>query len=474
MSRESVSGAAFERPVLEPAAIGVLLRLPGTDWLKQVSSQCESCMFAESYRRSGSLSDNGQATEWSNSPPVVRLPEGSRMNIQARSGITAAEKLLRRVIEIGPVLDAHAGEAERERHLSLPAFEAMRDADLYHMFLPRALGGLELDPVSGMKVVEAVSRYDSAAGWNLQIGVALTVLMAWLPEDGAEEISHSPFVAGAHFPIGRAVAADGGYRLTARCPFSSGCQQASWFTCQAQIYDDERPRVGPDGQPVVVWPFFRAEEGQIIDTWNTMGMRGTGSHDTVANEVFVPEHRVAWPRPLTDPCEAYSGPLYRTTVWPPVAVLAPPALGIAQAAIDFVIELGSKKKPSYFTSNLGERPVVQTQVAEAQALVGASRAYLHESLNEAYDTALRGNLLSQEEKVKVQLATIYAIRASADAVNLVCRAAGTTAIKKDFPLEKHFRDVQVITKHAYASTARYESVGQLLFGQDCDWGFFAL
>ncbi len=203
--------------------------------------------------------------------------------------------LLQKVQEIAPVLAEHAAEAERERHLSRPSFEAMRDAGLYRMWIPQDLGGYEVDPVTGMKVLEAVSAIDSAAGWNLQIGCAITILMAYLPEAGSNEVVESPYCAGGFFPLGRAVVVDGGYRLTARCSFSSGCHQASWFICQAQVFDGDTPRVDENGEPVVIWPFYRAEEGSIVDTWRTMGMRGTGSHDTVAEDVFVPEQRAARP-----------------------------------------------------------------------------------------------------------------------------------------------------------------------------------
>lgn len=302
----------------------------------------------------------------------------------------------------------------------------------------------------------------------------MTILPAWLPEAGAREVAGAPYFAGGLFPLGRAVAVDGGYRLTARCPFASGCQQASWFVCQAQVFDGEKPRFHEHEQPVVVWPFFNADEGEIVDTWHTMGMRGTGSHDIVANGVFVPAERVAYPRPLTDPHEAYGGPLYRLTVWTPVAALAAPALGIARSAIDCAADLGNTKTPNYLSKKMGQRPDAQSQVAEATALYEAGRAYLHEAVAEAFEQVREGELIDQQRKIKIQLATTYGIRAAADAVDLVCRAAGTTSIQESAPLEQCFRDVQVIARHAYASTARYESVGKLLFGHETDWAFFGL
>jgi alkylation response protein AidB-like acyl-CoA dehydrogenase len=224
----------------------------------------------------------------------------------------------------------------------------------------------------------------------------------------------------------------------------------------------------------MIWPFYRADEGQIVDTWTTMGMRGTGSHDTVADGVFVPHVRTAQPRPLADPPSDYGGPIYRMTVWVPVAVLAAPALGIAQAALDLVLDLGSTKRPNYLTQTMGERPVTQSQVAEAAAMIDAARSHLHNSLATAFESVQAGALINQEHKIRVQLATTFAVRTAADAVDLLCRAAGTTSIEQSSLLEKHFRDIQVIARHAYSSTARYESVGKLLFGQESDWGFFAL
>lgn len=411
------------------------------------------------------------------SPDESLLGEGMPVRKTATIADRAASsepELLDRALSIAPILRAHAKEAERNRKLSTPAFEAMRDAGLYRMWVPEALDGYEVDPMIGLDVIEALSAIDSAAGWNLQISAAMTILPAWLPEAGAREVAEAPYFAGGLFPLGRAEAVDGGYRLTARCPFASGCQQASWLVCQAQVFDGDKPRFHGHGQPVVVWPFFRAVEAEIVDTWRTMGMRGTGSHDVVADGIFVPAERVAHPRPLTDPPEAYGGPLYRLTVWTPVAALAAPALGIARSAINYTVELGNTKTPNYFSQKMGQRPSAQSQVAEATALYEAGRAYLHEAVREAFERVREGELIDQQRKIKIQLATTYAVRAAADAVDLVCRAAGTTSIQESAPLEQCFRDAQVVAKHAYASTARYESVGKLLFGHDTDWAFFSL
>jgi len=238
--------------------------------------------------------------------------------------------------------------------------------------------------------------------------------------------------------------------------------------------DHGQPRVGELGEPIQIVVAYPAKEADILDTWHTVGMRGTGSHDVVAKDVFIPERRTALLAPLTRPGQAFQGPLYRLTIWPSIATLAPPALGMARAAIDALLDLAKTKTPNYTRTSLRERPTVQAQVARAEALLGAGRAYLHESLREGWETAVQGQMLSLEQKMKIQLATTYAIRAAADAVDLVHEAAGTTAIRNEHRFQQHFRDVHVITQHAFASTSRYESVGKLLFGLETDWTFFAL
>ena len=393
-----------------------------------------------------------------------------------KTPVTAAS-LLENVQEIAPIIQEHAGRGEQERRLAQPVVEAMVEAGLFRMWTPHVFGGLEVEPVTAMRVFEAVARLDSAAGWNLQLSSAVTPFFAWFPDAGAEEIFRgNPDVvfSGTLFPPGHAVPVEGGYRLTGRWPFVSGCQNSAWYFGPAFIMDGGAPRVGELGEPLHIVVAYPAKEADILDTWHTVGMRGTGSHDVVATDVFIPERRTTLLVPLTRPGTAFQGPLYRLTIWPPIAALAPPALGIARAAIDALLDLGKQKTPNYMRTPLRERPTVQAQVARAEALLGAARAYLHESLREGWETAVQGQMLRLEQKMKIQLATTYAIRAAADAVELVHEVAGTTAIRNEHRFQQHFRDVHVITQHAFASTSRYESVGKLLFGLETDWTFFPL
>jgi alkylation response protein AidB-like acyl-CoA dehydrogenase len=394
------------------------------------------------------------------------------------STTTAAtvDPLLEIVRQIGPILREHSEEAEHARRLPDEVVDAMREGGLYRLWRPQVFGGLEIDPMSGIQIFEELSRLDSAAGWNVQLSCAWDPLGAWFSDDGAHEIFGDPktILGGAFFPPRRAVPVDGGYRVTGQTPFVSGAHQCGWFLGLAYIFDDNEPRLGENGGPVTLLTACPSHEAQIVDTWRTLGMCGTGSHDVVMTDVFVPERRAAPLVPLQRPGTAYDGPLYRFTIWASVAALAPIATGIARAMIDELLDLANTKTPSYTVKTLRDRSVVQSQVAQAEAKLGAARAYLHEALQQVWDGAVQGQTITPQQKVKVQLATTHAVVASAEAVDLVHAASGTSGIRNERRFQRHFRDVHTITQHGFISASRYESAGQLLLGLTTDWPFFSL
>jgi alkylation response protein AidB-like acyl-CoA dehydrogenase len=390
--------------------------------------------------------------------------------------VTTVDSLLDIVREIEPVIREHAPEAERERRLSDTVADAMRERGLYRMWRPRALGGLELNPMDAFRVLEELARIDSAAAWNLQMSCAWDTFGAWFPDDGAEEIFGYPdtTLAGAGFPPLHAVRVDGGYRVTGRQPFVSGAHHARWFMGLAHVFDGDTPRLWENGQPVtlvIAWP---RKDGVIIDTWHTLGMRGTGSHDVAIRDVFVPDLHAPFLVPWEKPGRAYQGPLYNFTIWAAVVSISLIPLGIARAALDELLALASKKTPSYTTKALRDRPVVQSQLAQAEARLGAARAYVYQTFDQIWHEAVKGQKIDMRQKAYAQLAATHAILASAEVVDLVHAAAGTTGIRNENQLQRHFRDVHTVTQHGFASASRYESAGQVLLGLPHDWPFFGL
>ena len=160
--------------------------------------------------------------------------------------------------------------------------------------------------------------------------------------------------------------------------FVSGCQQAAWFLLLCPLTDGDKPVLDEQAKPKMLFVFLSAAQVTIQDTWYTLGLRGTGSHNIEITDQFVPYRRAAALAPLEQPGSAFTGPLYRLTIWPPIALLAPPALGIARASVDDFVALARGKTPSFTGTTLADRQVVQRQVAQADAHVKAGRSFLHQ------------------------------------------------------------------------------------------------
>lgn len=411
----------------------------------------------------------------SSPPELAEIP--MRSEAEAPRAAVTADDLIVRTREIAPILRQNLEQGERERRLPRETMDAMLSAGLFRIWTPKAYGGLELDPIDALRVFEEVSTIDGAAGWNLQLSSSITPAFAWFSDACTDEVfAEGPdmVLGGTLFPPGRAVSVDGGYLLSGRWPFSSGSHHASWLIAPGIVTEGEIPRRAEHGEPEELTFCYRAEQAEILDTWDTLGLRATGSHDVVARDIFVPHHRATRFIPLQEPARAFRGGLYQLTIWPTTAALAAPALGIARAALEELRRLATRKTPAYTKSSLRERPTVQEKAARATALVNAGRAYLYDTLRAASEAVTRGGSLPLERKRDVLLATVHAIRSAADAVVLVHEVAGTSAVRNQADFQRHFRDIHVITQHAFASTSRYESIGKLLFELETDWSFFEL
>ena len=390
----------------------------------------------------------------------------------------ATESLLDRVNEIAPILREHAAEAEDNRRLSDAAYEAMYDAGLFAMTAPKTYGGLELHPVEVMRVVEAVARIDSSAAWNLSMNQGIAIYAAWLPAKGVEELFGQgiPTVAGALNPPAAARRVDGGWRITGQCPFGSGCSNAQWLAMPAVEMEGDEPKLDPQtGQPATVFGlFFRRSEAQILDTWHTLGMRGTGSADYAVRDLFVPDHMTVPVAPLANPAPAFEGPTFR--MWPLNNILCETtvSVGVAAAAVEAAVRLCRTKTPAYNATPSREQQLVQFQLGKAQARVNACRDTLHRAVTEAYDE-LEGNsaLLSVESKIRLQLAACFAAEVSAEAVRLVNDAVGVSSIRTEQPFERLFRDAHTLLQHSSKSSPRYASAGRLMLGEQNDWAWLS-
>jgi len=387
--------------------------------------------------------------------------------------LNAREDLLGAVARIRPVLEREAASAEADRRLTETAYQAMRDADLFAMLAPRAYGGLELPIVDTMDVWEAVARVDSAAAWNLVMNQSIAAFAAWLPAEGARELfgDGPTTVAGALFPPAAARRGDGGWMITGRVPFASGCQNAAWLAMPAvEVDDDGAPKIDPiTGQPTPFGAFFPRRDAEVLDTWHTVGMRGTGSADIAVHDLFVPDRRTLPVAPLSNPAPGFEGPLYRMMPWPAILGEATVSVGVAAAAVVAAIGLAATKTPAYQATPLRDQQLAQHLAGKAMARVNAARDTLHSAAQEGYDEAATGQLLSSATKIRLQVAVCFAAEVCAEAVRLVDDLVGASSIRLGQPFERHFRDAHTLTQHSSKSTPRYASAGRLLFGLENDW-----
>jgi indole-3-acetate monooxygenase len=380
--------------------------------------------------------------------------------------------LLRTVEHIRPIIEEFAAQSETDRRVPEQTYSAMFDSGLFGMCAPKAYGGLEMHPVETMKVWEAVARIDSAAAWNLVMNQSVADFAAWLPEEGAREVfDNGPAtVAGALFPPGSARRVEGGWRVSACVPFASGCQNATWLALPAFEMDGDQIKVDPEtDQPVQMAVFLPREEATILDTWHTLGMRGTGSADIEVNDVFVPSHRVTAVGRLSEPAPGFEGPLFRFFPWLAILGESIVSVAVAASALDDLIELAATKTPAYGATALRELPLAQHAAGKALGRINAARDTLYRSAEEGFAEAADGSLLSDEAKVRLQTAVCFTAEICAEAVRIANGAAGTSAISLGHSFERYFRDIHVLTQHASKSNDRYASAGRLMFGLENDW-----
>jgi alkylation response protein AidB-like acyl-CoA dehydrogenase len=314
-------------------------------------------------------------------------------------------------------------------------------------------------------VIEEAASQDGAVGWCTMIGAANGHFGGLLPAEGARLVfaDRDVVLAAVFRPTGVAVAAEGGYRVTGHWPFASGILHSQWVGGSCRILDGDRPRLTPSGAPVMKLLFLHRAEASVIDTWHAVGLRGTGSHDFEVNDSFVPAHRSVW---FTDP-PAERGALYSL---PAVTLFAPMiasvSLGIARHALEILKQLAPLKKLVWSQDVLGTSAVAQSQVGQAEGLLRAGRAFLFESLSEAWAAACNGSALSWKQRGLLWLSATQAVAQALEAVDIAYRTGGASSVYASTQLERCLRDIRTASQHIQVTPTNYELAGQLFLGAD--------
>jgi len=362
------------------------------------------------------------------------------------------QAVLEQFAVLRPLLVEQSSLAEQQGNLTETAVDALVDAGVARLFLPRKLGGLEVDPSTCAAVTACIARADSAAAWFVMVANSARLLAATWPEALIETLfADDPdtlIAASGNRPL-QGVAVKGGYQLNGTNGFVSGCRFAQWFLS---------PFVVQGKQHMAIMPMSACK---IIDNWDAWGMRGTGSNDVSVTNVTVPDSHVvslAVPRARN---RYYSGHLYRCPGRILFATYVPIALVLAEQALQQLETLAQHKTPAGVAAKLRDRSVAQIKYGKAMATYRSAQLYFDDALAQAYARAQAGLTATADDKADLYLAGTHAVQASAQVVRWVADAAGTSVIFERHPLSRIVRDMEMLRHHGFANESRYGSVVRL-------------
>ena len=385
-----------------------------------------------------------------------------------------AQPPVRAAAALRSVIRGFHDELEREQRLPKALVEQFHAAGFYRLVRPRELGGLQADPLTYLRTVELLAEGSGSVGWNLCNNNIAQLVTLGLPDEGIQEI----FGPGGDVAIagtavqggGRAMPVDGGYRVTGRWPFGTGCQESAWMLGSFQILDGDQPRRSPDGTSVY-WRgvFHRSEAQTVAGSWDVSGLRATGSFDWTVDDVFLPERRTMvhagvpldnqwshWPGiSYALPAQAWVGPHHSAVI-----------TGIARAGIDALIDLAVEKTPRGRTARLCENPQVQDAVGRADAILNAGRAYRTSTITEVWNTIAAGEDTTLEQRARCRLAAVHAADCAREAMDLVYRQGGSTSYRRESRLAECWSDLQVVGQAVTIMPEWYPMGGRVFLKMD--------
>lgn len=359
-------------------------------------------------------------------------------------------------------LGERSGEIEAAGEVPGDLVQRMRAAGLFEATVPRRYGGRERHAVDVLRLIEAVSYGDSAAGWLTMIYGTTALIAASLPDEWAQTVfgpSPTPIVAGATAPTAKARRVDGGIEVTGRWAWGSGTAHCDWICGGTMVADGDGIEKTAAGHPAVHIALFEADQVRLHGNWDASGLRGTGSGDFEVDRAFVPEGR--WILLGTSP-PRLDGALYRMPFFGlfAAAVAAVP-LGIARRALDDFTELARSKVPAWGRTTINESSLVQLDLGRAEALVEGARRYLFDVVREVHDRVAGGAEAGLEDRRQLRLAATQAAAWCCEAVDIVYNAGGGTSVLGTCPLQRHFRDVHTATGHRLITRAPVRLAGAL-------------
>jgi resorcinol 4-hydroxylase (FADH2) len=386
------------------------------------------------------------------------------MTVAASAAKPDVPELLSRARAIAELVSARAQQTEEDRRVADDVIERMRALDLFRVLQPQSYGGFEYGFDVFAQIVAIVAGGCGSSGWVYGLLASHQWLTACLPREAQDEFWRDPgaIAAGTYAPAGQGVAAAGGYRLSGRWGFCSGCDNAQWLYLGGMMHEPAGPKPG----------FFLVPTGEcsIEDNWHTMGLAGTGSKNIVAADVFVPAHRTvsfaelaAGSAPGT---RVNANPLYRQSFLAvlPITIVAP-VLGMAEAALDHFLAMAKVRvtRGAVVGGNraMSDLATVQSRVAEASACIDAARLLMFRDLADAQAAVERGEPMSAALRLRNRRDQAFCVRLLVQAIDALFLASGGQALFLSSPLQRIWRDAHAAASHI---SLNWDSTGTM-YGQ---------
>ncbi len=388
------------------------------------------------------------------------------MDVEQAGRPDAVNEYVARARKLAPLLAEAAPRIDAARELPSDVLDAMHDAGMFRLLVPRSLGGAELEPAIYIQCVEAIASGDASVAWCMNQGSGCSMSAGYLAPPIAREVfgGKRDVLAWGQGPGAKAIRTEGGWRVTGAWAFASGSRHATWLGAHCPCFEaDGTPQRYPDGRPWERTMLLRREQANIKDVWQVMGLRGTGSDTYSVTDLFVDDAHTITRDRAEERIEP--GTLYKFAAMQIYASgFAAVGLGTARGALDAFIALAREKTPSLSQTALRDSGVVQSSIGLCDARLNAARSWLIRVLEDTYAEVRRTGELTIDQRMTIRQAATFAIHQAKEVVDIVYHEAGATAIFDANPFERRFRDVNTVTQQLQGRRSHFETIGQYILG----------
>lgn len=363
-------------------------------------------------------------------------------------------------------------ETEANRRLTPSIVRGLIDSGLCRLVLPKELGGHEIEPTVFLLVLEELAKAEAAVAWFVWNSAVTGFSAAVLNKQTRTELFAKPdrLFANSTRPTGKAKLVKGGFRVSGRWSLVSGCELAEWIPVMNRVIDGNGSRLVGDNTPEMRMTFIPRGSFNILDTWYVGGLRGTGSHDIVVEDVFVPNKKTY---SYLDPIRLRR-PLYRMPSWPTMSAgCAAICLGLAQNAIATVSERISSEIRRRGQGKIANSSQAHTRIASSMAELHAARLLLHTTIGELWETTSHDAAVTPTQCSRLWTSALHMAKTSKATVQAMYEIAGTSALYIDSPIERAHRDIHAIAQHAILAPLWLEQSGRVTLGLEATENFFS-